>query len=63
MTSYVLQTGMVVPAREADAWHAEIRRIMSERSLNFGPAVDYYIRRKAGQQSAAEYVAPETDAA
>lgn len=39
-------TGVVVSAKEADAWQAEIRRIMADRSINFGPAVDWYIAQR-----------------
>lgn len=36
-------TGIVVSAKEADAWHEQIKVIMAVHALNFGDAVDYYI--------------------
>lgn len=47
-----MHTGVVVSAKEADAWHAEIKQIMAEQGLNFGEAVNLYIdghRRHDGQ--------------
>jgi|HubBroStandDraft_3_1064219.scaffolds.fasta_scaffold00924_14 hypothetical protein len=46
----VHHTGIVVSAAEADAWQAEIREIMAERKLNFGPAVDVYIKERRKPQ-------------
>jgi|SRR5882672_86450 len=40
-------TGVVVSAKEADAWHAEIKKIMADTDLTFGDAVNAYISRRA----------------
>ena len=36
-------TGTVVSAAEADAWHEQIKKIMSEHRINFADAVNFYI--------------------
>lgn len=54
MTS-TYHTGVVVSAKEADAWHAVIKAIMADRKIPFEQAVDFYIRRNAGRQSAKYY--------
>lgn len=43
-------TGVIVSAKDADAWHAEIKQIMAEESVNFGEAVDLYIAGRSVQQ-------------
>jgi hypothetical protein len=42
--------GKVMTAEEADKFLAEIRKIMSERQLNFGPAVNYYMEQQAKKE-------------
>jgi len=42
MTS-TTHTGVVVSAKQADTWHAEIKQIMADKEINFGDAVDVYI--------------------
>lgn len=44
-------TGVIVSAKEADAWHAAIKKIMVERALNFGDAVNWYISNKPGNDA------------
>ena len=39
-------TGVVVSAKEADAWHAAIKKIMAERALNFGDAVNWWVAKQ-----------------
>lgn len=38
-------TGVVISAKDADAWHIEIKQIMVDHKLNFGEAIDVYIAR------------------
>ena len=46
-------TGVVVSKKEAEAWHAEIRKIMAAQGLNFGDAVNVYITSRHGYIEAA----------
>lgn len=40
-------TGVIVSVKEAEAWYAEIRKIMVDRGLTFSDAVDRYILQQA----------------
>jgi len=42
----VEHTGKTIPVEEADKFLAEIRKIMQEQKLNFGPAVEFYTKMK-----------------
>lgn len=39
-------TGIVISAKEADAWHDKIRKIMAEQKITFEKAVDLYINNQ-----------------
>jgi hypothetical protein len=47
MTTIIMSTGSMTQAA-ADRQMEAVRKIMAERGLDYGPALNYYIKQKQG---------------